>query len=61
MLSLLVGLVFFALVAYLLWYLLNLIPLPPPVRVIITVLFVLICLVGLLNYFPLNLPRGRFG
>lgn len=61
MIGLLVGLVIFALVAYLLWWVLSLIPLPPPVRVIVTVLFVLICVVMLLNYMPFNFPRGRFG
>lgn len=61
MLSLLVGLIVLALVIYLCWYVLNLIPMPPPVRVVITVLFVIICIVALLNYVPLSLPRGRFG
>jgi hypothetical protein len=62
MLELLIGLVFFALVAYLLWWLLSTIGvgLPQPVRVIITVLFVLICLFALLNYLPVGLPHGRF-
>lgn len=59
MLELLVGLVIFALVAYLLWWLINMIPLPQPVRVIVTVLFVLICLVMLFNYMPIGLPHGR--
>lgn len=63
MLGLLVGLVVFALIAYLLWWLLNTIGsgLPQPVRVILIVLFVLICIVALLNYFPMGaLPHGRF-
>jgi hypothetical protein len=60
MIGLLIGLVVFALVAYLLWWLLQQFPLPQPVRLIVTVLFVLICIVMLLNYFPLNLPHGRF-
>lgn len=60
MIGLLIGLVVFALVAYLLWYCLNLLPLPPPVRIIVTVLFVLICIVCLLNYMPLSLPHGRW-
>ena len=60
MIGLLIGLVVFALVAYLLWWLLQQFPLPQPVRLIVTVLFVLICVVMLLNYFPLNLPHGRF-
>lgn len=52
MISLLIGLVVFALIAYLLWWLLSLIPLPQPIRVIVTVLFVLICIVMLLGYLP---------
>ena len=60
MIGLLIGLVVFALVAYLLWWLLQQFPLPQPVRLIVTVLFVLICIVMLLNYFPLSLPHGRF-
>ena len=60
MIGLLIGLVVFALVAYLLWWLLQQFPMPQPVRLIVTVLFVLICIVMLLNYFPLNLPHGRF-
>ena len=60
MIGLLIGLVVFALVAYLLWWLLQQFPMPQPVRLIVTVLFVLICIVMLLNYVPLNLPHGRF-
>lgn len=60
MIGLLIGLVVFALVAYLVWWLLQQFPMPQPVRLIVTVLFVLICIVMLLNYFPLNLPHGRF-
>jgi hypothetical protein len=44
-------------VAYLLWYVLNLIPMPPPIRVVVTVVFVLIVLLCLLNY----LPTGAVG
>lgn len=61
MLGLLISLVVFALVAYLLWWVLSLIPMPQPLRVVVTVLFVLVCVLILLDYFPLNLPRGRFG
>ena len=60
MIGLLIGLVVFALVACLVWWLLQQFPMPQPVRLIVTVLFVLICIVMLLNYFPLNLPHGRF-
>ena len=57
--GMLIGLVVFALIAYLLWYLINLFPLPQPIRIIVIVLFVLICIVGLLNYVPISLPHGR--
>ena len=61
MIGLLIGLVVFCLIAYLIWYLINLFPLPQPVRIIVIVLFVLICIVGLLDYMPsLGLPHGRF-
>ena len=59
MIGLLFGIVVFALVAYLLWWLLQQIPLPQPLRVILTVLFVLFCVGVLLNYLPVGLPRGR--
>lgn len=61
MISLLIGLIFLCLVAYLLWWVLNQIPMPPPIRVVATVLFVLIMVVALLNWMPFDLPRGRFG
>ncbi len=61
MIGLLVGLIIFALVAYVLWWVLNQIPMAQPVRVVVTVIFVLIVLLALLNYMPsLGLPHGRF-
>lgn len=61
MLSLLLGLVVLCLVVYLLWWLLNQLPLPHPVRVVATVIFVLIVVFALLNYLPLpSLGHGRF-
>ncbi len=62
MIGLLFGLVIFALFAYLAWWLLNTLGsgLPQPVRVLLIVLFVLICLMALLNYLPLALPHGRY-
>lgn len=59
MLMVLFYLIAFALFVYVMWYVLNLIPLPQPLRVVITVLFVLVCLLVLVNYMPLDLPRGR--
>jgi Kef-type K+ transport system membrane component KefB len=62
MISLLIGLIIFALVAYLLWWVLNMIPMAQPIRVVVTVVFVLIVLVALLDYLPgIGLPHGRFG
>ena len=61
MISLLVGLVIFCVVAGLFWWVIQQFPLPQPGRVVVTVVFVLICLLILLNYVPLNLPHGRFG
>jgi hypothetical protein len=58
MLSLLVSLLIFCVVAYLIWWLIGMVPLPPPVRVAVLVVFVLICIVALLNYMPL--PHGRY-
>jgi hypothetical protein len=58
MIGLLVGLIFVCLLAYLLFYALNTIPLPRPVKVIATVLFVLIVVVAIQNYFPL--PQDSF-
>jgi hypothetical protein len=63
MIELLFGLVVFALFACLVWWLLSTIGpgLPQPVRMIIMVLFVLICIIVLLNYLPLGgLPHGRY-
>lgn len=60
MIGLLIALVIFCLITYLFWWLINTIPLPQPVRIIVIVLFVLICIVMLLNYMPdLGLPHGR--
>lgn len=60
MIGLLIGLVIFCLVAYLFWWLIQQFPLPQPIRLIVIILFVLIVIIGLLNYFPLNLPHGRY-
>ena len=61
MLSLLIGLIIFALICYVLWWVLNQIPMAQPIRVIVTVVFVLIVLVALLNYMPVSIPHGRWG
>jgi hypothetical protein len=52
------------LVLYLAWWALGTLAanLPQPARVIITVIFAIICVLVLLNYVPgLSLPRGRWG
>lgn len=59
MLMMLFFLVVFALFAYIMWCVLDVIPLPQPLRVVITVLFVLVCLLALVNYMPMDLPHGR--
>jgi hypothetical protein len=61
MIGLLVGLIIFCIVAGLAWWVINQFPMPQPVRVAVTVVFVLICLLILLNYVPFSLPRGRLG
>ena len=62
MISLLIGLVIFCLIASLLWWLIQQFPLPQPVRLVVIVAFVLICILVLINYLPLGaIPRGRWG
>lgn len=64
MISLLVGLIVFAVVVYILWLIINMIPMPQPIRLIVTLVFALICLLALVNYLPLGgavLPHGRLG
>jgi tellurite resistance protein TehA-like permease len=63
MIGLLIGLIVFAVVVYILWIILNMIPMPQPIKLIVTLVFALICLIALLQYMPLGvgLPHGRFG
>jgi hypothetical protein len=61
MFALLLGLLFFVVVAGLFWWVIQQVPLPQPMRVVVTVIFVLICLLILLNYLPTaGLPHGRY-
>lgn len=61
MLSLLVGLLIVCLVIALAWYIVGLIPMPQPIRTIVTIVFAIICVLVLISYLPLEgLPRGRF-
>ena len=62
MISLLIGLIVLGVVVYILWIILNMIPMPQPIKLIVTLVFALIVLVAVLNYLPgLGLPHGRFG
>lgn len=60
MVGLLIGLVIFALVASLLWWLIQQFPLPQPIRLVVIVAFVLICILVLLNYLPVSIGHGRY-
>jgi len=51
--SLLIGLIVLCLVAYVLWWALNQIPLPQPIRTVVTVVFVLIIVVYIVQRFGL--------
>lgn len=48
----LISLLIFAIIMGLIWYLLSLLPLPEPFRLIVTVIFVVICILFLLSYLP---------
>lgn len=62
MLSLLIGLLIFCLIAAIVWWVIGQLSLPPPIRMVVIVVFALIAIIALLNYMPgLSLPHGRFG
>lgn len=61
MISLLIGLIVLCLVVGIAWWIINQIPIPQPMRWVVTVVFGLIVLLIVLNYVPINLPRGRYG
>jgi len=50
MISLLISLLIFALIAGVVWYVLTLIPLPPPFNTIVQLVFLLICVLVLLSF-----------
>lgn len=50
---LLIGLVILALVIWVVWLIINLLPFPAPIKQIITAVFALICLLVLLNWLGL--------
>lgn len=57
--SMLIGLLILCLVVALVWWAITQLPLPPPVRMIVAVVLALICIVAVLNWFPMDLPHGR--
>lgn len=59
MISLLVYLLILCLVGYLIWYVLNLLPLPPPIRLVIIVIFAIIVILFLLQFLP-PMERGPY-
>lgn len=59
MITLLVGLIILVLVVGIAWWIIQQVPLPPPMRWVVTVVFGLIVLLVVLNYLP-DLPRGRY-
>jgi len=54
MVSLLVTLLILCLVASLIWWILGMLPLPPPVRNIVLVVFAVVVLIWLLEALPLG-------
>jgi len=54
MISLLLTLVIVCLIAYVIWWALNQIPLPQPLRVVAVVLFAVILVLILLQFLPLG-------
>lgn len=59
MITLLVCLFTLVLVVGIAWWVIQQVPLPPPMRWVVTVVFGLIVLLVVLNYLP-DLPRGRY-
>jgi heme A synthase len=55
MISLLISLLIFLIVFALIWWILSVLPLPPPIRQIANVIFVVICALVLIFYFLLPL------
>jgi len=63
MISLLIALIVFCIVAGLIYYLLQLLPLTAPFKNVILIAFILICILVLLGWLfgGLDLPLRRFG
>jgi hypothetical protein len=61
LIGLLVGLIILCLVVGIAYWIIQQIPLPPPMRWVVLVVFGLIVLLMVLNYLPVGaLPRGRY-
>lgn len=60
MIDLLVGLIILCLVLGIAYWIIQQIPLPPPMRWVVLVVFGLVALLMVLNYMPIDLPRGRY-
>lgn len=56
MISLLIGLLIACLVIGLVWYCIGLIPMPQPIRTIVTIIFAIIVVLVLVSY--IGLPSG---
>jgi hypothetical protein len=54
MIDLLIGLLVACLVVGLVWYCIGMIPMPQPVRTIVTIIFAIICILVLLQYVSLG-------
>ena len=61
MISLLIGLIVLCLVVGIAWWIVGQIPIPQPMRWVVTVVFGLIVLLLVLNYLPSSIPHGRYG
>jgi hypothetical protein len=59
--SLLIGLIVLCLVVGIAWWIVGQIPIPQPMRWVVTVVFGLIVLLLVLNYLPISIPHGRYG
>lgn len=57
--SALVGPLCLCLILGIVWWALNQLSLPPPVRMVAAVVLALLCIVAVLNWLPISLPHGR--
>ena len=52
--EILISLLIFCVVLGLIWWLIGLLPLPAPFGMIVRVVFVIICILGLISYLPIG-------